>query len=255
MLIKDISFSYTKKEKQLQNIQTEIPLGKITTIIGPNGSGKSTFIQLIARLYFSTEGEIVLDGKRLEAYSAREFAKSLAVVHQHNIVPDDMTVEKLVRYGRIPHQHFLKKDRKDDERAVEWALEKTQLLKKKYRAVSQLSGGERQRVWIAMALAQQTPILLLDEPTTYLDMYHQLEILDLVKRLNREEGMTIVMVLHDLNQAIRYSDHLLVLKDGQKLLEGSPEDVINEAVIHKIYGIRAKVKVEDNDLYVVPLGI
>ncbi|WP_413377708.1 ABC transporter ATP-binding protein [Alkalihalobacillus sp. 1P02AB] len=256
MEINDVTFAYVKEKLQINKISTKVEKGKITTIIGPNGSGKSTLINIMSRHLNPVDGNILLDGKELQTYSAREFARKLAVVHQQNEAPLDMTVEKLIGFGRVPHKRMFQSHRIEDEEAIDWAITCTNLDSKRKRTLNQLSGGERQRVWIAMSLAQKTPSLFLDEPTTYLDMYHQMEILELIKRLNKEHGMTIVMVLHDLNQAIRYSDHLIVLKDGGKMMEGRPAEIINSKSVKDIYGVNADVKNdEESGLYIVPIGI
>ncbi|THG92087.1 iron ABC transporter ATP-binding protein [Alkalihalobacillus alcalophilus ATCC 27647 = CGMCC 1.3604] len=256
MEINNVTFAYIKEKSQINNISAKVEKGKITTIIGPNGSGKSTFINIMSRNLNPLDGNILLDGKEIQTYSAREFARKLAVVHQQNEAPQDMTVEKLIAFGRVPHKRMFQSQRVEDEEAIDWAITCTNLQSKRKMTLNQLSGGERQRVWIAMSLAQKTPSLFLDEPTTHLDMYHQMEILELIKRLNKEHGMTIVMVLHDLNQAIRYSDHLIVLKDGQKMMEGEPAEIINSKSVRDIYGVKADVKNdEESGLYIVPIGI
>ncbi|WP_208591991.1 ABC transporter ATP-binding protein [Gracilibacillus suaedae] len=256
MEVNDISFSYTGEQNQLQQISTNIQHGKITTIIGPNGSGKSTFLQLLSRNLTYNTGQILLNGKEINQYVAKEFAKMIAVVHQQNIAPDDMTVEKLIEYGRLPYRKAFQSRQKDDQDIIEWALSATKLTDKRNKHLAELSGGERQRVWIAMALAQDTPFLFLDEPTTYLDMYHQIEILELVKELNEKHQQTIIMVLHDLNQAITYSDYLMVMKQGKKIKEGKPIDIMTSEIIEEVYGVKAKVKKdEDHPLYIVPIGI
>ncbi|WP_078379013.1 ABC transporter ATP-binding protein [Sutcliffiella halmapala] len=256
MEISKVTFSYNQKKTHLKEVSTTIQNGKITTIIGPNGSGKSTLLNVMSNNLVPQSGEVIIDGKMIQMYSAKEFAKKLAVVHQHNEAPSDMTVEKLISYGRIPHKRIFKGKSAEDEAAIEWAITCTNLLDKRHATLDELSGGERQRVWIAMSLAQKTPILFLDEPTTYLDMYHQFEILELVKGLNQQHNVTIVMVLHDLNQAIRYSDYLLVMKQGELIMDGRPEDIIHDKSVKEIYGVNVLVKKEEaSGLYVVPVGI
>ncbi|WP_028552565.1 ABC transporter ATP-binding protein [Paenibacillus sp. UNC451MF] len=256
MEIKDVTFSYDKKNNQLKSINGEIQIGKITTIIGPNGCGKSTLLGVMSQNYAPQSGQIVLDGKLLSGYKPKELARKLAVVHQQNEAPADLTVEKLTRFGRLPHQSFFTQPKEEDEQAVEWALSCTNLSGKRNLTLDQLSGGERQRVWIAMALAQKTNILFLDEPTTYLDIYYQIELLELVKMLNSSFGLTIVMVLHDINQAIRYSDQLIVMKNGEIAMKGEPCDVITEGTVKAIYGVDVLVKHEkDTGFYLVPVGI
>lgn len=255
MIIKDIYYSYDKKTDQLKSVNSEIYAGKITTIIGPNGSGKSTLLGIMSRNHAPRSGEVTLGGKPINGYKAKEFAKKLAVVHQHNEAPADLTVEQIARFGRLPHKSLFAHSAEDDN-AVEWALSCTNLQDKRHVTIDRLSGGERQKVWIAMAVAQSTPILFLDKPTTYLDIYSQFEILELIKSLNATHGLTIVMVLHDINQAIRYSDRIMVMKNGKIVMEGPPGDVITEETIKTIYGVHAIVKQsEETGLYIVPVGI
>ncbi len=255
MEIKDVSYSYDKKTNHLENISSEIDQHKITTIIGPNGSGKSTLLGILANSYAPNKGRVLIDGKQLHHLKPKELAKKIAIVHQQNSTPADMTVEKLTSYGRLPYKSIFSNQTTDDQQAVEWALEKTNLIDKKNKMISELSGGERQRAWIAMTLAQSTSYLFLDEPTTYLDIYYQYEILELVKQLNSENGLTIVMVLHDINQAIRYSDTIMVMKDGKLIKKGTPEQVVTSELIQEIYGVQAIVKMdEESGLYILPLG-
>lgn len=256
MEINHVTYSHDKKTTHLKDISCEIDHGKITTIIGPNGCGKSTLLGVLAKQHLPQQGSILLDGKELNAFGGKEFARRLAVVHQHNSAPSDMTVERLTSYGRLPYKTMFKSDHKEDAEAVEWALTKTNLLEKRDQSIMALSGGERQRVWIAMALAQRTPILFLDEPTTYLDIYYQYEILDLIKHLNKAEGLTIVMVLHDINQSIRYSDAIIAMKSGEIVVKGAPEQVITADMMKEVYHIDVVVK-EDKatGIYTIPVGI
>lgn len=256
MEVNEVTFSYDKKSSLLQSINCEIEPGMITTIIGPNGSGKSTLLGVMSKNYMPQSGQVVLDGKAIQQYKPKEFAKKLAVVHQQNEAPYDMTVEKLVGFGRLPHKSFLSNDTEEDEKAIQWALSSTNLESKRTKTLEQLSGGERQRVWIAMALAQHTQLLFLDEPTTFLDLYYQLEILELIKKLHAEFGLTIVMVLHDINQAIAYSHRIIVMKNGEIVLSGEPKEVVTAELIKQIYGVDVAVK---NDpalgVYIVPIGV
>lgn len=256
MDIQDIIVSHDNTRNHLNGVSTSITKGKITTIIGPNGCGKSTLLSVISRLHSPKSGNVLLENKDLLNYKPKEFAKKLAIVYQQNDIPKDLTIEKLVGFGRLPHQTLLKKDNEGDAKAIEWALACTNLQQKSTTSLEALSGGERQRVWIAMALAQQSEILCLDEPTTYLDIYYQLELLELVKTLNEQHGLTIIMVLHDINQAIRYSDHIILMKDGQLFAEGAPRDVITKDVIKEVYGVDAIFN-EDKQLgyYMIPIGI
>lgn len=256
MDINEIRFSYDKKTFHLNGIKSRIAEGRITTIIGPNGCGKSTLLGVMAKNLRPSEGEVLLNGKKLAQFKPKELGKKLAVVHQQQEAPADLTVEKLVRFGRLPHRGRWGQESELDDEAVDWALSCTNLLSKRKQSLAHLSGGERQRAWIAMALAQQTSLLFLDEPTTYLDIYHQIEILELVKTLNRKHGITIVMVLHDMNQAIRYSDHIIVMKLGCIVGEGAPETVVTAETIKQTYGVDVVMKNDGGTgLYMVPLGI
>ncbi|WP_020618818.1 ABC transporter ATP-binding protein [Paenibacillus daejeonensis] len=255
MELKGLTFSYDGRIDQLKQVEDRIPTGQITTIIGPNGSGKSTLLGVMARNLSPREGEAVLDGKAIIAYAPKELARKLAVVHQHNDAPPDLTVQRLVAYGRLPHRRMWSQQSEEDEAAIQWALESTRLLDKRESRLCTLSGGERQRAWIAMALAQRTKLLFLDEPTTFLDMYHQIELLELIRHLNEEHGITIVMVLHDINQALRYSHHLIVMKEGEARLSGAPREVITSAALADIYGVKAVLREDDQaGLVVLPLG-
>ncbi|MFA2830076.1 ABC transporter ATP-binding protein [Bacillus paranthracis] len=256
MEIKNVTFSYDNVTNRLKSVSSEIESGKITTIIGPNGCGKSTLLGVMSRNHAPNSGEVILDGKTISEYKPKEFARKLAVVHQQNEAPADITVEKLISFGRMPYKNVFSSQTDEDREAIERALTCTNLQSKREKPIHALSGGERQRVWIAMTLAQSTPMLFLDEPTTYLDIYYQLEILELVKELNEVYGLTIVMVLHDINQAIRYSDHIIVMKDGEIVTKGNPNEVITEEMVKAIYGVDVVVKQdEDTGLYMVPMGI
>jgi iron complex transport system ATP-binding protein len=256
MDIKEVTFSYDKKNDHLKSVSGSIEIGKITTIIGTNGCGKSTLLGIMSNNHKPRSGNVILDGKFINTYKPKELARKLAVVHQHNDAPSDMTVEKLVGFGRLPHKSMFSPHSEEDTQAVEQALSHTNLQSKRSLTIDQLSGGERQRVWIAMSLAQSTPFLFLDEPTTYLDIYYQFELLNLIKSLNAEYGLTIVMVLHDINQAIRYSDSIIVMQGGEIVMKGPPSEVITEAMIKQIYGVDVIVRQDqDAGLYLVPLGI
>lgn len=256
MEIKDISFSYQDKIKRLNQITAEVQEGKITTIIGPNGSGKSTLLGVITNNLQPQAGSVVLDGKSLQQYKPKDLAKRLSVVHQQNAAPADMTVEKLVYYGRLPYKTAFTSDVEKDEYMVKWAMECTGVYEKRKEPIDTLSGGQQQRVWIAMALAQDTPYLFLDEPTANLDIYYQYEILELVKQLCADHGLTIVMVLHDINQAIQYSDQVIAMKAGEIIAKGDPHAIVTNTLIQEVYGVKVVVKNdEDVGTYIVPIGI
>ena len=253
--VEGIKFSYNKDEEFINDLSVEFKKGKITTILGPNGSGKSTLLSLLCGLNKAKSGKILIEGKDITKLKYKDIAKVIATVHQQNSVPNDITVRDLVGYGRLPFKKRFEHTNSDDEEIINWALKETGLEEMEEKLVMSMSGGERQRVFIAMALVQKPKILFLDEPTTYLDIYHQIEILEVVKslneRLNREHGTTIVMVLHDINQAIKYSDNVVVMKDGALIMEGRANDIINENLIRKVYGVSGTIgKVNGKAYYV-----
>ncbi len=250
MIVKDVSFSYGKNQI-LKGASMEIPKGKITTILGANGCGKSTLFSLMTRNLTPDRGRIFLGKKNISNLRLNEFALKAAIVHQYNTAADDMTVERLVSFGRTPHLGLMGIQGDEDEKYVEWAMEVTNITEYRDREISRLSGGQRQRVWIAMALAQGTEILFLDEPTTYLDIRYQIEILELVRKLNREYGMTIIMVLHEINQAIYFSDRIIGLCRGKVLIQGEPDEVITSESIRELYGIDLKVTEIDGHKFVL----
>lgn len=253
MQTKDISFSYDQSSV-LNKVNISIPSGKMTTILGPNGSGKSTLLHVMANNLQPETGEVLLDDQKIIHFKPKELARRLAVVHQQNTSPTDMTVGRLVAFGRMPHRNVFRNETKQDQEAINWAIESTNLNDFRKTPIIQLSGGERQRVWIAMALAQKSDILFLDEPTTYLDIYYQLEILELVKKLNRVHGITILMVLHDINQAIQYSDELIVMKQGKVFENGQPNKIVTQELIRSVYGVDAKVAFDEMaGMYILPM--
>ncbi len=241
MEVKNLYFSYDDKDF-MANINIKLKKGEVTTILGPNGSGKSTLLNLLAKQLTQSKGDILIDGKNIKVMSAKIFAKELAIVHQQNTSPSDLTVEKLVSYGRTPYKNFWNVETKEDEETIEWAMEVTKLLPLRNKSVGEISGGERQRAFIAMALAQKTDILFLDEPTTYLDIYYQLEILQLVKELNESLGITIVMVLHDINQALQYSHNIIIMKAGKIIYDDKASNAITESRIKEVYGIDSVIR-------------
>ena len=242
MEVRNLSFAYGKN-RVLKDISFRIKEGDITTIMGANGCGKTTLFSLMTRNLYPCRGDIFLKGKNIQNLGLKEFARRVSIVHQYNTSSDDITVERLVSFGRTPHMKMMRGRSEEDERLIRWAMEVTNVEKYRDREISRLSGGQRQRVWIAMALAQNTKILFLDEPTTYLDIRYQIEILELVKKLNREFGITIIMVLHDINQAIYFSDCVIGLKDGLVEMEGDPQEVITRESIRSLYGIELDVTV------------
>jgi iron complex transport system ATP-binding protein len=220
----------------VRDLSLSIPDGAITTIIGPNGCGKSTLLRGLARLRPTRSGAVILDGQEIHRWSTVEVARRMGLLGQQPVQPAGIAVEELVHRGRYPHQSFFQPPSREDHLAVEKALELAGVTDLRKRPVDQLSGGQRQRAWIAMALAQETPLLLLDEPTTYLDLAHQIEVMELVKRLNVEEARTIIMVLHDVNEAARVSDRIVAMADGQIVHEGNPDEVLTEDVLTELYG-------------------
>ena len=241
MEVRNLSFSYGKN-KVLRDVSFKIDGGNITTIMGANGCGKSTLFSLMTKNLYPRKGNIFLSGKNIQNLSLKEFARKVSIVHQYNTSSDDITVERLVSFGRTPHMKMMQARTQEDEELIQWAMEVTNVEKYKSREVSRLSGGQRQRVWIAMALAQNTKILFLDEPTTYLDIRYQIEILELIQKLNEEYGITIIMVLHDINQAIHFSQEVIGLKDGMVSFQGNPQEVINREGICDLYGIDLDVR-------------
>jgi len=225
----------------LQNANFKVNEGEIVTIIGPNGSGKSTLIKALSRCLKPKIGTINFDGININSISTKILAKKMAVLPQVKNVSTDITVENLVSYGRYPHLKFGKRINKNDLEIINWALEKTGLMDLRDRYVTTLSGGERQRAWIAMALAQKTKVLILDEPTTYLDISYQLEVLELIKELNKSLGLTVIMVLHDLNQAARYSDNIYVLMNGEICEYGNPDNIIKSELLKEVFKIESHV--------------
>ncbi|NLP49719.1 ABC transporter ATP-binding protein [Bacillus sp. RO1] len=225
----------------IKDLSIEIPDKQITTIIGSNGCGKSTLLKAITRIISHQSGAILLDGQEIARENTKSLAKKMAILPQTPESVSGLTVGELVSYGRFPYQKGFERLAKKDYEVIDWALEVTGTTEFKYRPVDALSGGQRQRVWIAMALAQETEIIFLDEPTTYLDMAHQLEVLELLQRLNREQERTIIMVLHDLNQAARFADYLIALKDGNIIKSGDCEEVITSEVLKSVFHIDAEI--------------
>ena len=251
--VKDLSFAYGK-QVALKNLDLELHEGKITTLIGANGCGKSTLFNLMTKNLKPDEGEIFLREESITNLRLKDFAKEVSIVHQYNTAPVDLSVEKLVGYGRTPyHTMGLSPDPKEDEEKIRWALEITHTYKHKDKPVSELSGGQKQRVWIAMALAQDTRVLFLDEPTTYLDIRYQLQILKLIRQLNREFGITIIMVLHDINQSLYYSDEIVAMKNGRMIAHGLPEEILTGELVQEVYDVNLDIRTVDGKPFVIPV--
>lgn len=251
--VKDLFFSYGKHEV-LKGLSFELREGGITTLIGANGCGKTTLFNLMTKNLSPALGTIELRGKNIADIRLKDFAREAAIVHQQSSAPPDLTVEKLVEYGRTPYHRFgLSRDVQEDEEKVRWAMEVTHTLKHRDKPLSELSDGQKQRVWIAMALAQDPKILFLDEPTTYLDVRYQLQILRLIRQLNREYGLTIVMVLHDINQSLYYSDEIIAMKDGRIIAQGLPEETITAELVKEVYDVDLQIRRVDGRLIVIPV--
>lgn len=251
--VEKLSFAYGKKVI-FHELNLSIKEGKVTTIMGANGCGKSTLFNLMTKNLKSTMGNIRLKGRELPTIPLKEYAQQVAIVHQYNTISDDITVEELVGYGRLPYDKFMKTnaEKEVDEKKVERALKVTGLEHMRYAMANSLSGGQRQRVWIAMALAQDSELLFLDEPTTYLDVHYQLQILKLVKILNEVCGTTVVMVLHDINQALSYSDEIIALSPrGKVITQGAPETVINSQVLKQMYGVDLRMTEVDGKPFAI----
>lgn len=251
--VKDLSFAYAK-QPVLQELNVQFREGKITTLIGANGCGKSTLFHLMTKNLKPNAGKILLEGEDIQSIRPRDFARQVSIVHQYNTAPADLSVEKLVGYGRTPyHTMGISSNPKEDEEKIRWALEITHTQKHKDKPVMELSGGQKQRVWIAMALAQGTKALFLDEPTTYLDIRYQLQILQLIRTLNREYGITIIMVLHDINQSLYYSDEIVAMKGGKMIAQGQPEEIVTSDLIREVYGVDLKIRKVEEKPFVIPV--
>jgi ABC-type cobalamin/Fe3+-siderophores transport system ATPase subunit len=251
----ELTLSYGKKVIA-EGLNVAIPDGHFTAIIGPNGCGKSTLLRTLSRLMTPQQGQVFLDGEQIQRFASKEVARRIGLLAQNATTPGDITVQELVARGRYPHQPLFTRWRKEDDDAVNHAMQATGMVELANQSVDTLSGGQRQRAWIAMVLAQETAIMLLDEPTTWLDISHQIDLLELLSELNRERGYTLAAVLHDLNQACRYATHLIALRDGQIIAEGAPKEIVTAELIERIYGLRSLI-IEDpvaGTPLVVPLG-
>ncbi|MFF6917935.1 ATP-binding cassette domain-containing protein [Streptomyces sp. NPDC012466] len=224
-----------------EQLSVQIPDQSFTVIVGPNACGKSTLLRALSRMLKPSEGRVLLDGQVIQSMPAKKVARTLGLLPQSSVAPDGITVADLVGRGRYPHQGILRQWSTDDERVVQESMRQTGVAELGDRYVDELSGGQRQRVWIAMALAQQTPLLLLDEPTTFLDIQHQIDVLDLCAELHEEQGRTLVAVLHDLNHAARYATHLIALREGRVIAEGAPKDIVTAELVEEVFGLRCQV--------------
>ncbi|TDQ45638.1 ABC transporter ATP-binding protein [Actinorugispora endophytica] len=240
LLVEELTLGY-KDRVVIDSLDLAVPPGLITAIVGANACGKSTLLRSMSRLLAPRSGHVLLDGKEVHRLPSKEVARTLGLLPQSPIAPEGITVGDLVGRGRHPHKRALSRWNKEDDEAVAAALEATRTVDLADRPVDELSGGQRQRVWIAMALAQRTDLLLLDEPTTFLDVTHQVEVLDLLTDLNRSLGTTIVLVLHDLNLAARYADHLIALASGRLHAAGPPEQVLTPETVLAVFGLRCEV--------------
>lgn len=237
---KNLNISYGNLDI-VKDLNLEIPKGKITTIIGSNGCGKSTILKTIARIIQPKSGDIYVNNKNIKEQNPKDLAKVMAVLPQSPQAPSGLTVEELIAYGRFPHQKGFGKLKNEDKDIITWALKSTGIEEFRDRPMEALSGGQRQRAWIAMALAQQTDILILDEPTTYLDLAHQLEVLQLLEELNRKQGTTIVMVIHELNNAARFADHMIGVKCGKVVCQGTSHEVMTKDNLKELFNIDAEI--------------
>lgn len=237
---RDLTLAYEERTV-VEDLDLDVPHGQVTVIVGPNACGKSTLLRALGRLLKPRRGAVLLDGTELTRVPTRSVAQSIGLLPQTPVPPEAITVADLVSRGRQPHQRWWRQWSEEDERAVTVAMARTEVSELAERPVDELSGGQRQRVWIAMALAQDTDLLLLDEPTTYLDISHQVEVLDLVRQLNRERGRTIVAVLHDLNQAARYADHLVAMKAGHIVAQGRPSQIVTVDLVRDVFGLESVV--------------
>lgn len=240
---KNLKVGYEEKVI-IENLSLRINKGEVVSIIGPNGCGKSTLLKTLSRIIKPMSGGIYIQNESIKNLKSKHISQKVCLLSQHNDAPGDLTVEELVYFGRIPHKKWYESKTKSDEETVNWAIENTGLKRYKNTPINSLSGGERQRAYIAQALCQKPDILLLDEPTTYLDISYQLEVMELVREINEKFNITIVMVLHELNQASKYSDRLVIMKDGEIVSDGCPRDVINKETVKQVYKIECDI---DND--------
>jgi iron complex transport system ATP-binding protein len=239
--VENLTLAYGPDEPVVSDLSLDVPAGQLTAIVGPNGSGKSTLLRGMSRLLTPRSGLVLLDGKDIHQLPARELARTLGLLPQGPVTPEGITVTELVSRGRHPHRGLFARLTKEDQTAIDQALHAVELEELKDRPADQLSGGQRQRVWIAMVLAQGTQYLLLDEPTTYLDLAHAVDVMNVVHATAHGTGRTVVTVLHDLTLAAQYADHLVVMGEGQIAAQGRPADVLTEELLQDVFGLRAKV--------------
>ena len=250
--IKGLTFSYDGNKNILENLDLKIKKNRVSVLLGANGCGKTTLFNLMSKGIYPDGGSILLEGKDIDELTRKEFARRVAIVHQNNLIPPDIRVRSLVNYGRTPYLNFFQTaGTQSDIEAINRAMEVTHIKEYENRRVSQLSGGQVQRVWIAAALTQQTDILMLDEPTSFLDIRYQIEVLKLIRLLNIQYGITVIMVLHDINQAAAYADEIIGMKDGAVIGCGSAEDMIDTAFLKELYGIKLKVAEFSGKKYVI----
>ena len=248
LMTQDLSAGYDGKTI-VSDVNITIPQNKISVILGANGCGKSTLLKTIARINKPTNGDIFINNKNIKKVKEKNIAKEVAFLPQGPVCPDGLTVRELVAFGRFPHQKMIGGLTSYDKEIIDWAIEETGLSEFADRGVENLSGGQRQRAWIAMTLAQETEIIMLDEPTTYLDMSYQLEVLEVLQKLNKEKNITVVIVLHELNNACRFADNIIGLKKGKIICQGRPLDVINKENLKEIYGIDANLTISEDGQY------
>ncbi|MGE5553445.1 MAG: ABC transporter ATP-binding protein [Betaproteobacteria bacterium] len=252
---RNLHLAYEEREV-VHGLSLAVRSREVISLIGPNGSGKSTILRALSRTLRPRGGAVYLNGHDIHSLSPSKLAKQLAILPQAPQAPSDLTVRDLVWYGRSPHQRWWRRATAADADVVAWALAETKLERLADRPVATLSGGERQRAWIALALAQTPEVLLLDEPTTYLDIAHQLEVMELIRRLNRSLGLTVIMVLHDINQAARYSDRLIALQNGRLVAEGEPARILTPALFRQVFGVEARIEYDaDGVPLCLPLGL
>ncbi|QHW33085.1 ABC transporter ATP-binding protein [Paenibacillus rhizovicinus] len=251
----DLKYGYGREAAIVNGFDLSAAPGEWLGIVGPNGSGKSTVLCMLARLVSPQGGSVTMDGKDMASMDTKSIARHMTMLTQTQEQVQDITVRELVRRGRNPHLKWYEECRGKHEDVVDWALKVTSMQDLQHRPLQELSGGERQRAWLAMCMAQTPKLLLLDEPTTYLDIAHQLELMELIRQLNREQGITVIMVLHDLNQAARYCDRIVAMKQGEIVREGTPGDVFRVEFFREVFGIEAKLYYDDGVPVYLPCGI